>query len=440
MAIVGNELVVSLKTITGSSIRKLVAFKSAIQTTAAWSAKLTLGLSGLVTASALFANSSIKAGKGIIDFSDQTGIATDQIFAMRNAAIEMGASTQDLMQSLVGLSDKIAQEFISGGSVEAFRALSISARDASGEMRKADDVLVDIARAAKDLNTPAKQSLLDSLGLTWSMIPLLDDFEKLNNLTKGYRQNNPFGRNGVANIREYSKNMERLKENFYLTRVEIGARLAPTLTKILKTINESGAIQQFGRLIADGAEKLAKWVISPAFIDGIKTATKNVKELLKKINAVMTGAEGWGDLAKSLGAFAADVAKAAAIAIKDALAEGIARWLASLKERIRTIMNPTEVSDSIGGGGGTNYYAPGTNIFGEDNASKNPFSGNDVLARFKDKVIKDQIAIDKSVTDASTKQTSELVNNITYNITLNNADDLGAVYNKSREHALLWSK
>lgn len=135
----------------------------------------------LVAAGALavLVKGSIDAADNLRDMSQKTGIAVEDLSGLGFAAGQAGGS----LESMVGAAGKLNKAIseAAGGNKEtgaAFKALGIDVLDASGNLKKADVVMAEVAdQFAKYEDGPEKAALaLRILGKSGAdMIPLLND-------------------------------------------------------------------------------------------------------------------------------------------------------------------------------------------------------------------------------------------------------------------------
>ena len=121
----------------------------------------------------------IDAADNLRDMSQMTGIAVEELNGLGFAASQAGGS----LESMVGAAGKLNKAIIetangNGEAQAAFKALGISVIDASGNLKKADEVMADVAdQFAKYQDGPEKAALAVALfGKAGAdLIPLLND-------------------------------------------------------------------------------------------------------------------------------------------------------------------------------------------------------------------------------------------------------------------------
>ena len=145
-------------------------------------AKLAIGaLAGAATVGLLanLVKGAIDAADNLRDMSQKTGIAVEELSGLGFAAGQAGGSLEGMVSAAGKLNRSIADA--AGGGKEtgaAFKALGINVNDASGNLKKADVVMAEVAdQFAKYRDGPEKAAIALALfGKAGAdMIPLLND-------------------------------------------------------------------------------------------------------------------------------------------------------------------------------------------------------------------------------------------------------------------------
>jgi hypothetical protein len=145
-------------------------------------AKLAIGaLAGAVSVGMLasLVKGAVDAADNLRDMSQQTGIAVEELNGLGFAAGQAGGSLETMV-SAAGKLNKSIEDAAKGGKEtgEAFKALGIDVIDSSGDLKKADVVMAELAdQFAKYRDGPEKVALaMALLGKSGTdMIPLLND-------------------------------------------------------------------------------------------------------------------------------------------------------------------------------------------------------------------------------------------------------------------------
>lgn len=178
------------------------------------------------------------AGDQMAKLSQRSGVAVQQLSALNYAASLNDASFSDLEQALKGLSNKMLEaQTGSGEAGNVFAALGIKVEDASGKLRNADDVMLDIADAFQGMEDGAGKAALAARLMEESGVKLIP---MLNN-----------GRDGLEAMRQEAErlgvvmddklaqasvqlndNMTRMNALFNGVGVTVGSALVPTLNQM----------------------------------------------------------------------------------------------------------------------------------------------------------------------------------------------------------------
>ncbi|HJV73174.1 MAG TPA: phage tail tape measure C-terminal domain-containing protein [Noviherbaspirillum sp.] len=138
-----------------------------------------LGIGASVGGFALLIKGAIDAADNLRDMSQKTGIAVETLNGLGFAAGQAGGNLESMVAAAGKLNKSIAEA--AGGNQQtsdAFKALGISVLDASGNLKKADVVMAEVAdKFAQYQDGPEKAALaLRIFGKAGAdMIPLLND-------------------------------------------------------------------------------------------------------------------------------------------------------------------------------------------------------------------------------------------------------------------------
>ena len=125
-----------------------------------------------------FTKRAVDSVGGLGELADAAGVSTDALQALSLAATQTGLSGEELQRGLAALTRKIADAATGEqAAATAFQRLGVAFRDAEGNARPTEAVLVDLAEKLKDIENPAERAAVatamfgDRIGQR--MIPLL---------------------------------------------------------------------------------------------------------------------------------------------------------------------------------------------------------------------------------------------------------------------------
>lgn len=102
--------------------------------------------------------------------ADEIGVAVNQIDALQFANRRAGGSADGMSASLHSLSGKIGEAARGTGSgIEAFGMLGVEVQDATGQLKSADKVLLEVAGRMQDFSKGQQIELAEKLGLSGSI-------------------------------------------------------------------------------------------------------------------------------------------------------------------------------------------------------------------------------------------------------------------------------
>ncbi len=225
-----------------------------------------------VHAIAQYAEGLAEQGSQILDNSRRLGIGTDAYQALGFAAKVSGASVESMSMALLVAQDKLVDA--ANGSKEAakaFSALGIDVKDSAGEIRPAQDVLIDAAEAISKMDSPARQTAA-SVNLFGrqgrQLLPFLKEGrEGITKLTKEFGElGGGFDEAAVAASDNFGDALDRANATIASVRGRIATALLPILQKLV-----------------DGFSKAVAWVLR------MTKGTDLVKSALIGLGAVLAG-------------------------------------------------------------------------------------------------------------------------------------------------------
>lgn len=135
-------------------------------------------LTPLATGAGLLAlaGNSMKAAGNMYELAQRTGLSVEALSRFRKPAAQAGTDIESLAKSMQKLSKGIVAG--KGGTVDALYALGISAETASGQMKTADQILLEVADRFKGMEdgiekTALAQQLFGKTGA--ELIPMLNE-------------------------------------------------------------------------------------------------------------------------------------------------------------------------------------------------------------------------------------------------------------------------
>jgi len=220
------------------SIFKLATFATAISATAIAFGKM--------------AHNTLSITNNLVQLSRNTGVAVSDIQKLSFASSVSGSSIQAMESTIDSLTKKIGDASLRGSS--DFQRLGISVRTSTGEVRKADDVLLDVANRFKALNlTLAQQkSLAGSLGIDASLIQLLskstDEIDRLSNRASRFGL---LTKKNADQIASYNEQVAELKFSFMAFRQNLAVNSIPTMLKLFEVF----------KVLGEGIKRVAGFVV-----------------------------------------------------------------------------------------------------------------------------------------------------------------------------------
>lgn len=205
------------------------------------SAQTLAGALGVYFSADLFVSwvkGSIDAADALFDLSERTGVATDSLSKLQYAAKLSDVTTEEFGTNLIKLNRSIAEAARGTGEAEkAFQAMGISVKDASGNIRGTEQILVDIADKFSQYADGANKTALATalFGRSGaSMITFLNNGRE--GLAAMGRELERLGGvvmpDAARRANEFNDNLERIKVSASAVGLEIGNALLPYLNEL----------------------------------------------------------------------------------------------------------------------------------------------------------------------------------------------------------------
>lgn len=218
-------------------------------------------------------HNTLSEADALVQLSKTTGVAINDIQSLSFAASVSGSSIKAMEGSIASLSKKIGEASLNGSS--EFQRIGVAVRTSTGEIRKADDVLLDIADRFKALNLTMsqQQSLASSLGIDASLVQLLskstDEIDRLRGRAEKFGLLSKKNADQIAN---YNDGMAELRFRFLAFKQAISIQVLPTVFKLWEGLDILGVgISRVGNFFIDFIKEnkglaLLLGVITSAFI------------------------------------------------------------------------------------------------------------------------------------------------------------------------------
>lgn len=260
MAVV-NELVTKFS-FQGSS-KPLTNYNEALGTSIKIMASFATATLASAGAFARFVTNIAKSFDPLTQLSRTTGVAIEEIQKLGFVASQNGSDINAVTSSLESLSAKIG-EAAQVGSAE-FARLGISVRNANGEVKKADDVLMEVGQRFREMGlSRAEQiSFAEKLGIDKSLIQTLNlSSEAMNKLKKQAEDLGVVTQKEANAMADLTDSVTVLKYGFDSIKNSIAVGFAPVLQELAESFTEF--LGKNKELISEGLQKVGKWITTLA--------------------------------------------------------------------------------------------------------------------------------------------------------------------------------
>lgn len=197
----------------------------------------------------------VLAAKRAGDYADQikdvaavTGMSTEQVQRWKYAADQSGVSFDALTTTMKMLTQNIGGVDDKNSELrKSLDGLGVSAKDANGNFRSTNDLMLSTLTALQKMDDPVKRNTLamQLYGRSWS--ELADFMEDDVQLSELMAKAKPIDKYHLDQADAYKKKMSTLGSEFDQIQVKIGTKLIPAFSAITDWISSSGvpAIEWF---------------------------------------------------------------------------------------------------------------------------------------------------------------------------------------------------
>jgi hypothetical protein len=233
-------------------------------------AKTAAGIAAVTAAMGAFVITTLKGFDSQRAFNLETGISVEKVQKLGYAATIAGGSADAMQSSLVNLTQKIGQAALYGSA--EFARIGIDARDAAGNVKKADQVIFELADRFRQLNMSdaEKQTLLASLGIDKSMLGLLKMSRvEIDKLTQTAAKLGVVTDKDAEKIYKFNNAIYTLKFGMDSLKTKIAIGLSPAIQRM--------------------AERFTEFLIKyqPQIVSGIETISKVIGSLFEAIGRII---------------------------------------------------------------------------------------------------------------------------------------------------------
>ena len=287
---VNTELVTKFR--FKGSTKPLGDFNKSLSKSIGVMAKSVAGMAAVGFGLTAFAVNALKTSESLSILSQETGVSIEKIQELGFAASVSGSSAQALESTISSLSKKIGQAAMTGSA--DFSRLGISVRDASGEVKKADQILFEVANSFRRMNLslPEQMNFASALGIDPSLVRLIKKSGgEIDALRLKARALGVVTSKQAKTINLFNDNLNILKFGLSALQKQIAIGMAPTITDLTKKFTDFLIANK--DLISKGIEKTFK---------AIGYVFEAIKRLATFVSDIIESTIGWKVALAAVGA------------------------------------------------------------------------------------------------------------------------------------------
>lgn len=218
---------------------------------------------GATTAFIAWNNSVTQAIDPMVQLSRETDVAVGTIQELGYAASQNGSDVDAVMSSIKELTKRSGEFARTGGgtAAEAFLQLGVSVRDANGQMKTADKLIMDVSRSMQSYSKSEQADLLDKLGIDPSMIQLMNQSgEAIDSLRAKAQALGTITKEQADAAASLNDSNTTLKFGLQGLQNQIATGMAPVIQGITEDFIEFLVANK--DLITNGIKSLGKWLVA----------------------------------------------------------------------------------------------------------------------------------------------------------------------------------
>lgn len=210
------------------------------------------------------------------------GVSVEAMNELSYAAEVNGSSQQAMESSLSSLSSKIGEASINGS--DDFARLGISIRDTQGNLKTADQVMLEFVKRTRQMNLTAaqKQSLAERLGIDKSLVQLLSlSVDKIDKFRKKAIELGRPTQKQANLMMQYNDTLVTMNKAWEGFKVQMAVGIIPQLQELAKSF--TGWILDNKDVIVNGIKVVAD------FVDHLAQSFKRMAPVIAVVTAGFIG-------------------------------------------------------------------------------------------------------------------------------------------------------
>lgn len=234
--------------------------------------KVGLGIAAAVSAVGVVGNQAIDQLAQLDDLTQKTGASVERLSQIQQTATAFGQDFGEVDVAISRLAKGMATvESETNKTQKALAAISVSSKDAAGNLRDPAEVLVDVARALQGYEDGASKAALvtDLFGKSGAnLLPFLNDLSENVDSFKGVSAE------AAAEAAKFQDQLNGLKAQFQALVQEIVGSVLPTINSLLKDMAD-------GTKIAGG---FTEAIFTLGTINPFKSQASNLETLRERLD------------------------------------------------------------------------------------------------------------------------------------------------------------
>lgn len=228
-----------------------------------------------------FTANTLNAIEPMTRLADNTGVGVERLQELQYAATTSGSSVDAINGTLTEFSKKVGEASIKG--VEQFKQLGVNVKDANGQLKSTDVLLLEVGDKLRGLDKAKQIEIGSKLGIDKTVIGLITQSgDQLDQLSKRARQFGLITEEQAKSVQRTTSALKTLQFGMNAIRQQIAIAFAPQLEALSNWFVE--LIANNRDLIVNGLTRLGKI---------ITTISAGINRLAPFIGVIVGGFIAW---------------------------------------------------------------------------------------------------------------------------------------------------
>ena len=177
----------------------------------------------------------------LVQLSRETGVAVQAMSELGYVASVNGSNLDAVKSSMIELTKRMGEfeNTGTGRAAESIKLLGLNFRDASGKMKTADMVMLDLQDKMRGLSNAEKISFMNKLGIDRSLLQMMNlTGEQIDKLRERARKFGTVTQDQGNNVADYNDALTTLRYGLSAVQKTVAVGFAPAMTRLVESFTD----------------------------------------------------------------------------------------------------------------------------------------------------------------------------------------------------------